>query len=163
MDIFEANNRIVEIEKEINILLDKKEVELSKVLPQAQQMKKDIVTTSRTENNKFLHYVYSVEEYDQKIDILEKIKMALIDYVNKELVRLKKYNQKEQLIVYYRENKSKKYKWESISRLVGLSQTHCRRIYREYKNKRNGKKMKKYHLWTAFLCYYGIVGKKFLQ
>ena len=108
MDIFEANNRIVEIEKEINILLDKKEVELSKVLPQAQQMKKDIVTTSRTENNKFLHYVYSVEEYDQKIDILEKIKMALIDYVNKELVRLKKYNQKEQLIVYYRENKSKK-------------------------------------------------------
>lgn len=137
MDIFDANNKIVEIEKEINILLDKKEVELSKVLPQAKQIKKDIVTTSRTENNKFLHYVYSVEEYDQKIDILEKIKLALINYVDKELIRLKKYRDKEQLIVYYRENKLKKYKWESISRLVGLSQTHCRRIYREYKNKRN--------------------------
>ena len=137
MDIIEANNRIVEIEKEINMLLDKKEVELSKTLPQAKQIKKDIVTTSRTENNKFLHYVYSVEEYDQKIDILEKIKLALINYVDKELIRLKKYRDKEQLIVYYRENKLKKYKWESISRLVGLSQTHCRRIYREYKNKRN--------------------------
>ena len=137
MDIFDANYKIVEIEKEINMLLDKKEVELSKTLPQAKQIKKDIVTTSRTENNKFLHYVYSVEEYDQKIDILEKIKLALINYVDKELIRLKKYRDKEQLIVYYRENKLKKYKWESISRLVGLSQTHCRRIYREYKNKRN--------------------------
>lgn len=132
-----ANNTLIKIENEIEKVLQEKEQALSKVLPKAKQIYKDVVATSRTERNRFLYFVYAVDKYDKQIDLLSKVKEATIKYIDKELVRLKKYKKIEELIVYYKENKRKKYKWEAISKLVGLCQAQCRNIYKSYKNTRN--------------------------
>ena len=132
-----ANNRIYEIDKKINDLLDQKERELSKVLPSSRNFETEKVFTSRMDKNKNLHYVIAVDEIDIEIDYLYKEKEIFLDYIDKELVRLKKYHEVEELIVYYRENKLKKYTWDKIASLVGLSERHCRRIYQKIKQLRN--------------------------
>ena len=137
MNIEKANNMVIKIENEIENLLTKKELELSKVLPQAKKIQSDIVATTRTEKNKFLYYVYSIEKYDKEIDILERVKVALTKYIERELIRLNKYKRAEELIVFYRENKRDKYKWEQISKLVGLSMAQCKRIYKKYRTIRS--------------------------
>lgn len=60
-----------------------------------------------------------------------------MDWIDKELKILNKYNKVEQLIVYYKEISTKEYTWQSISNLVHYSEAQCRRIYRAYKAKRN--------------------------
>lgn len=137
MNIEKANNKVIKIENEINDILNKKEEALINVLPKAKEIKQDVVYNSRTEKNEFLHYVYSIDEYDKKIDYLTNEKRILIVYINNELKRLKKYNKLKELIVYYRENHYQKQTWSSISNIVKLSKSQCKDIYRECKNKRN--------------------------
>lgn len=137
MNIKDANNRIEEIDNKIEFLLNKKELEVSKVLPKATSFEKEKISKTRTEKYKFLHYVYEVEEIDKKIDILHKEKQILLEFVESELKRLKKYNDIEQLIIYYKEYSDLKYTWWQIANEVGYSQTQCRRIYRNYKQTRD--------------------------
>lgn len=136
MNLKIASNKSIELEKELEDLLNKKEVKLSNVLPQSSKIKKDVVYESRIEKNKFLHYVYSVDDIDSQIDfIYEEIKL-LNEFIFKELKKLKKYKKIEDLIIYYKNNPTKKYTWKQISEEVNYSQTQCREIYRRFKQKR---------------------------
>ncbi len=137
MNLSIANNRVIEIEKDINNLLNKKELEEVKVLPRSSQIKADIVTSSRVENNKFLYYAFNNDKYDTELDFLYKEKEILVTFINSELKRLKQYKEKEELIIFYRENNLQKYTWDEISIMVRLSKTQCRTIYRLYKKKRD--------------------------
>lgn len=84
MNIFIANNRIFEIEGEINDLLCKKEEELCNVLPKSTNFEKEKIFSSRVDNNQNLYFI-----------------------IEKELIRLDKYKEVESIIIYYRENKLK--------------------------------------------------------
>lgn len=137
MNLETANNRILKIESEIENLLNKKEMEEVKAMPSAMKLKLDVVTSSRIENNKFLYYAFNNEKYDSELDLLYKEKEILVTFINKELKRLHKYKEKEELIIYLRENKLEKFTWEQIAIKVQLSKTQCRTIYRLYKNKRS--------------------------
>lgn len=58
MNLKVANDRIIVLESQINNILNKKECEKSKVLPQATVYKKDAVFTSRVEKTNF--YIISL-------------------------------------------------------------------------------------------------------
>lgn len=70
MNLKIASNKSIELEKELEDLLNKKEVKLSNVLPQSSKIKKDVVYESRIEKNKFLYYVYSVDDIASQIDFI---------------------------------------------------------------------------------------------
>lgn len=137
MNLQKANSRVEEIENEINLFLDKKELELSKVLPKATNYKEEVVKTSRVNRNQFLYYTCQIEKIDKEINYLYKEKEILLQFIDKELKRLKKYNDTEQLIIYYKEQCLEKLTWLQISYLVHYSEAQCRRIYRKYKNQRD--------------------------
>lgn len=137
MNLKKANNQIERIDNNINYWLNKKELEIAKIMPQAVDFKKEVVKTSRIETNKFLYYTSKVENIDLELDFLYKEKEILLEYIEKELKRLNKYSDVEKLIVYYKEESLEKYTWSRIAKLVNYSETQCRRIYRKYKNQRN--------------------------
>jgi len=137
MNLKVANDRLIVLESQINNILNKKECEESKVLPQATAYKKDVVFTSRVEKNKFLYYIFNNQKYDEELSILYKEKEILLKYISTELKRLNKYKEKEKLIIYYKEDLTQKLKWTEISSKVNLSVSQCRLIYRVYKQKRN--------------------------
>ena len=137
MNIEKANLRINEIDNEINNLLNKKEELISEVLPKAITYEEDIVNMTRENKNKNLYYLIENEEIDKSIDYLYKEKEILITFIDNELHRLKKYHDIETLIVYYRDNKLRRYKWEEISSMVKLTKRQCINIYQKYKRKRN--------------------------
>lgn len=107
MNIFIANNRIFEIEGEINDLLCKKEEELCNVLPKSTNFEKEKIFSSRVDNNQNLYFIIENEKIDKQIDYLYKEKNILLNFIEKELIRLDKYKEVESIIIYYRENKLK--------------------------------------------------------
>lgn len=137
MNLKKANNQIERIDNNINYWLNKKELEIAKIMPQAVDFNKEVVKTSRIETNKFLYYASKVENIDLELDFLYKEKEILLEYIEKELKRLNKYSDVEKLIVYYKEESLEKYTWSRIAKLVHYSETQCRRIYRKYKKQRN--------------------------
>ena len=137
MNLKQANSQIEKIDNIINYWLNRKELEIVKVMPQAVDFKKDAVKVSRVETNKFLYYTYEVENIDLELEFLYKEKEILLEYIEKELKRLNKYSDVEKLIVYYKEESLEKYTWSKIAKLVHYSETQCRRIYRKYKNQRD--------------------------
>lgn len=77
------------------------------------------------------------KDLDKKISFIqEKIKSDM-DWIEKELIILKKYGKTENLIVYYKEISPQKYTWYEISAKVHYSVGQCKRIYKNYKEKRN--------------------------
>lgn len=137
MNIYIANSRIFEIEGEINDLLNKKEEELCNVLPKSSNFEKEKIFSSRVDNNKNLYFIIENEKIDKQIDYLYKEKNILLNFIEKELIRLDKYKEVESIIIYYRENKLKKYTWEFISKKVHLTERQCRNIYKKFKRIRN--------------------------
>lgn len=136
MTIKEANNKIEKIDNDIEYYLKKKEKEFAKTQPQAVKIK-DIVTTGGRRVDKFSKYVISIKEIDDILDDLYSEKRILEEYVEKELIRLNKYSEAEQLIIYYKEQNLENLTWVEISRKVHYSITQCRRIYRKWKGERN--------------------------
>lgn len=135
MTIKEANNQINKIDNQIEYYLSKKELELLKAQPQAVTIKDTIVGGGKRVD-KFANYVISIKEIDDKLDELYAEKKIFDEYIDKELVRLKKYREVEQLIVYYKEQCPEELTWIQISFRVQLSEGHCRKIYRRWKKER---------------------------
>lgn len=136
MTIREANNQINRIDNEIEYYLKKKELEMTKMLPQATKYDKTLVDGGKRED-KYANYVVKNELIDKIIDKLYADKRLLEDFIEKELIRLKKYDEVVQLIVFYKEESLKKYTWLQISQRVHISESQCKRIYRKYKKERN--------------------------
>lgn len=136
MTIKEANNQINKIDNEIEYYLKKKELEMSKMMPQAIKYDKTLVDGGKRED-KYANYAVKNELIDKELDRLYAEKRLLEDFVEKELIRLKKYDEVVQLIVFYKEESLKKYTWLQISQRVHISESQCKRIYRKYKKERN--------------------------
>ena len=136
MTIKEANNKVEKIDNDIEYYLKKKEKEFAKTQPQAVKIK-DIVTTGGKRVDKFSKYVISIKEIDNILDDLYSEKRILEEYIEKELIRLNKYSEVEQLIVYYKEQNLENLTWVQISMRVHYSVRQCKRIYRNFVQKRD--------------------------
>lgn len=135
MTIQEANKEIERLDNEIDYWLNKKALILeSTIYPKSGTGER--VDGGKRED-KYKHLDYAIDNIDPKIDELYKEKKILEEYIEKELVRLGKYNEVEQLIIFYKEQTTTEYTWEQISQRVHYSVTQCRRIYRKWKKQRS--------------------------
>ena len=135
MTIKEANNQINRIDNEIEYYLKKKELEMSKMMPQATKYDKTLVDGGKRED-KYAKYVIKNEPIDKKLDELFEEKLLLENFIEKELLRLGKYDEVVQLIVYYKEQCLEKLTWQQISLKVHYSTAQCRSLYRKWKRQR---------------------------
>ena len=136
MTIKEANNKLEKIDHDIEYWLREKEIELSNVLPKALDTTKEVVKGGRRVD-RFAKYVTEVEPIDKELNKLYAIKRNLEEYIEKELHRLGKYREVEQLIVYYKEQCLENYTWLQIAQKVYYSKEQCQRIYKKWKRERN--------------------------
>lgn len=135
MTIKEANNKLEKIDNDIEYYLKEKENLLVKVEPKALDTTKEVVSGGKRAD-RFLNYTIELETIDTLLDELYAKKKNLESYIEKELHRLNKYREVEQLIIYYKEQSLENLTWEEISRKVHYSKTQCRRIYQKWKGKR---------------------------
>ena len=87
--------------------------------------------------DRYKHLDYAIDNIDPEIEKLYVEKRMYEEYIEKELIRLGKYNEIEQLVVFYKEQTTTNYTWLEISQKVHYSVTQCRRIYRKWKNQRD--------------------------
>ena len=137
MTILEANKKIEKIDNELEYWINKKELILQDTIypPTPDSTVERTQGGKRVDKYRFLDY--SIDEIDPEIDRLYKEKKILEEYIEKELIRLGKYNEIEQLIVFYKEQTTENYTWFQISQRVHYSTTQCRRIYRKFKKQRD--------------------------
>ncbi len=136
MTIKEANNKLEQIDNKIEYWLKEKELELSKVLPKATDVTSERVSGGKRVD-KFYNFIVEIEPIDKELDLLYAKKKNLEDYIEKELHRLNKYREFEQLIVYYKEQCLESYTWNQIAQKVFYSKEQCQRIYKKWKGKRD--------------------------
>lgn len=136
MTIIEANKELERIDNELELYLTKKEIILeSTIYPKAPSTNERVEGGKRTD--KYAHLDYSIDYIEPEIDRLYKLKKVYEEFIEKELIRLKKYDELEQLIIYYKEQTTDKLTWEQISRRVHYCKSTCRNIYRKWKKERN--------------------------
>lgn len=136
MTIKEANNKLEKIDNDIEYYLKQKEIEISNVMPKAVDTTKEIVKSGKRVD-RFSQYAIEIEEIDRELDKLYADKKNLENYIEKELHRLGKYREVEQLIVYYKEQCIENFTWNQIAQRVYYSPAQCRNIYRKWKKERN--------------------------
>ena len=145
MTLKEANRELEHLENELNRLLNEKELLFIKTQPKGVEIKLDPIRSSNR-SDKYLDYVISVEEkqIDEQVDLIYSKRNNIQGWITGELKILKKYNDLEQMIRYYKEDytienpkgRTQPITWEEISKMVYYSPSYCRRIYKEYKKKR---------------------------
>lgn len=139
LTIKEANSQIKHIDNQLEYYLNKKEKEFSKTQPKATIITNEIKGTNLIDKN--MNYIIASEKIDPIIDSLQEEKKLLLDFIDKELIRLKKYKDLEQLVIYYKEQyipkENEEVTWYFISKKVYASESTCKRIYRRYKKQRD--------------------------
>lgn len=131
MTIREAKNDLERINNELELYLEKKQINFEKTQPQASKFK-DVILSTGFVNDKFLHYVIKDENLDSKIIALQKEKNAIENFIIKEMERILK-NKGNEYIVYLRDEL--KFSWEKISRYTNYSLRQCHYLYKKTKQK----------------------------
>lgn len=143
MTLREARKKIEKLENEIERLLSEKEILFQKTQPQSVDTTKQNVSGGNTRSEKFLKYVITQEErkLNEDLDLAYAQKSNLENWLETELKILKKYNELEQQVIYYKDDYIPRAKYEStwwwIAKQVHASESTCRRIYSKYKKKRD--------------------------
>lgn len=127
LTIEKAKNEREKLNNELELYLEKKQINFIKTQPKATQLK-DVVVSSGFTNDKFVHFVIKDAELDTTIYCLQKEINALEKYIIEEMERISKECGSD-LIRYYRDDK--KYQWEKIARLTNYSARQCQRLYNQ--------------------------------
>lgn len=135
MTLKEANKEIERIDNELEFWLNKKTFILESTIYPSKPITGERVDGGKRED-RYKHLDYAIDEIDPEIEKLYKEKRIYEDYIEKELIRLGKYNEVEQLIIFYKEQTTEQYTWLQISQRVHYSESQCRRIYRKWKKQR---------------------------
>lgn len=135
MTIKEANKEIERIDNELDLFLTKKQKILDSTIYPRTPLGERVEGGKREDKYKQLDY--AIDNIDPIINKLYEEKKMYEEYIEKELVRLGKYNDVEQLVVYYKEQTTTEYTWLEISKKVHYSVSQCRNIYRKWKKQRN--------------------------
>ena len=136
MTIIEANKEIEKLDNELEYWINKKEIILQDTIYPSAPDPSIERTQGGKRTDKYKHLDYAIDEIDPIIDNLYKEKKILEEYIEKELIRLGKYNEVEQQVIYWKEQTTFNYTWLEISQKVHYSITQCRRIYRKFKKQR---------------------------
>ncbi len=131
MTIREAKNDLERINNELELYLEKKQINFEKTQPQASKFK-DVILSTGFVNDKFLHYVIKDENLDSKIIALQKEANAIENFIIKEMDRILK-NKGNEYIVYLRDEL--KLSWNKISRYTNYSLRQCHYLYKDAKQK----------------------------
>ena len=135
MTIIEANKELERIDNQLDLLLTKRQIIIeSTIYPKSGTGER---VNGGKKEDKYKHLDYAIDTIDPEIELLYKEKKVYEEFIEKELHRLGKYNEVEQLIVFYKEQTTENYTWEQISQRVHYSVTQCRRIYRKWKKQRS--------------------------
>lgn len=135
MTILEANKEIERIDNELDLLLTKKQIIFDSTVYPKTPIGERVEGGKREDKYKQLDF--AIDNIDPEIEKLYEEKKMYEEYIEKELVRLGKYNEIEKLIIFYKEQTAESYTWEQISQRVHYSVTQCRRIYRKWKKQRS--------------------------
>ena len=135
MTIIEANKELERIDNQLDLLLNKRQIIIeSTIYPKSGTGER---VNGGKKEDKYKHLDYAIDTIDPEIELLYKEKKVYEEFIEKELHRLGKYNEVEQLIIFYKEQTTENYTWEQISQRVHYSVTQCRRIYRKWKKQRD--------------------------
>lgn len=146
MTLKEANEELERLDNEYNYWLNEKERLSLLVSPKSMDIRPEMVEGGKRVDRLAL-YVESMDDkkINETLEYIQKKKQNLMNWLDNELSILKKYNEIEQLIVYYKENvmitdkytnKRRNMTWEEIGKEVHYSKDYCRKIYRNYKYKK---------------------------
>ena len=135
MTIIEANKEVERIDNELDLLLTKKQRIIESTIYPSKPITGERVDGGKRED-KYKYLDYAIDNIDPEIENLYKEKKMYEDFIEKELIRLKKYNEVEQQVIYWKEQTTFNYTWLEISQKVHYSVTQCRRIYKKWKNQR---------------------------
>lgn len=138
MTLKEANKELERLENDYEYYLNEKEQLLLLVLPKATDIRLEKVDGGNR-SDRLLEYAEREDEkkINETLDYIHAKIENLSNWIDNELKILGKYDEIEQLIVYYKEIEKRKYTWVEISQRVHYSVTQCRRIYRKYKKIRS--------------------------
>lgn len=138
MTLKEANKELERLENDYEYYLNEKEQLLLLVLPKATDIRLEKVDGGNR-SDRLLEYAEREDEkkINETLDYIHAKIENLSNWIDNELKILGKYDEIEQLIVYYKEMEKRKYTWVEISQRVHYSVTQCRRIYRKYKKIRS--------------------------
>lgn len=142
MTLKEANFEVERLENEIEKLLEDKELLESSIDPKSSDYSKVMVDGGRFGTSVQEAYILKTDlprwkDIDKRLQRAQAELENTVRWIDEELKILKKYDKTQQLIVYYKEQAKIKYTWRDISSMVNYSVTQCRRIYRDYKKKRD--------------------------
>jgi len=137
LSIREAANEKEKLENQMQLYLDKKEMNFIKTQPKGSDYNKVLVETTITLFDRFLKYIEKNYEYDEKLFSLMSSINAYNDYIFNELKRIasiepfkiKIYKLREDM--NFIEKNGRKRTWEEIAQLTHYSERQVRRIYEE--------------------------------
>lgn len=141
MKLREANFQVERKNNELDKLLKDKELLECLVEPKGTDYTKVVVDGGKHTN--ILEVYVALKDLkrwknlDKRIQRLQSEIQNLIDWIDNELKILDKYNEIEELIIYYKEISIKKYTWQEIANKVHYSKDYCRKIYKRCEKKRN--------------------------
>ena len=143
MTLKEANKEIERIDNELEFWLNKKAFILESTIYPSKPISGERVDGGKRED-RYKHLDYAIDEIDPEIEKLYKEKRLYEDYIEKELIRLGKYNEVEKKIYelrndyeYIKNHRGKKRAWWEIANMINYSERQCYRIYKKITGKRN--------------------------
>lgn len=147
MTFKEANKRLEELNNEYDYWLNEKEIAKTFVLPKSVSTDLERVDGGNRQD-RMLKYVEILEEkqIDETLDYIFKRRQNIMDWISKELKRMKKYGEVVSLIVQLKENttiidkdthEERFLTWKEIGELSNFDKDYCRRVYRLYKKVRD--------------------------
>lgn len=137
LSIREAVNEKEKLENQVQLYLDKKELNFYNTQPKGSDYNKILVESSITLFDRFLKYVEKSFEYDEKLFSLMASVNAYNEYIINELKRISQIEPYKTKIYRLREDKKyiettgRKRTWEEIARITNYSERQVRRIYGE--------------------------------
>ena len=131
LTVWKAKNKLTHLENRREMLL--KEKELRKPTYKSTDFSKEPVNGG-TREDKFINYVIHIEEIDEQINLIDAEIEIYRTFIEKELKRIDEYDDWEQKVICMKEDKVS---WVKIACSVPFSESTCRRIYKNYKKKRD--------------------------
>ena len=147
MTLKEANKKLEELNNEYDYWLNEKEIVKTFVLPKSVSTDLERVDGGNRQD-RMLKYVEILEEkqIDETLDYIFKRRQNIMDWISKELKRMKKYGEVVSLIVQLKENTTITDKdtheerfltWKEIGKRSNFDKDYCRKVYRLYKKVRD--------------------------
>lgn len=140
MNLKEANSELRRIDNLIEYYQQKLDLLFYRTQPQGIGAK-EVSVQGGTQTSAFDNYVIQKESIEKYLNGLYQQKIIIEKYIEKELNRMKTFNEAEQLVIYYKEECMENYTWFQISQKVHYSVATCKRIYKRFKENRKNDPM----------------------